>query len=64
MNALRTVQDPEILKDIVALNMVKEVRIEADDVFVHVELTTPACPLKDVIERDVNAALKRAGRRM
>jgi ATP-binding protein involved in chromosome partitioning len=61
MSALRTVQDPEIFKDIVALNMVKEVRIDADDVFVHVELTTPACPLKDVIERDVNAALRKIG---
>jgi ATP-binding protein involved in chromosome partitioning len=61
MNALRTVQDPEIFKDIVALNMLKEVRIDGDDVFVHVELTTPACPLKDVIERDVNAALKKIG---
>jgi len=61
MNALRTVQDPEIFKDIVALNMLKEVRIDGDDVFVHVELTTPACPLKDVIERDVNTALKKVG---
>lgn len=61
MNALRTVQDPEIFKDIVALNMVKEVRIDGTEVFVHVELTTPACPLREVIERDVEAALRKAG---
>jgi len=44
MSALRTVQDPELFKDIVSLNMVKDVRLDGDDVFVNVELTTPACP--------------------
>jgi ATP-binding protein involved in chromosome partitioning len=59
--ALRTVQDPELFKDIVALNMVKEIRLDGDNVFVNVELTTPACPLKDRIEKDVTEALKKAG---
>jgi ATP-binding protein involved in chromosome partitioning len=59
--ALRTVQDPELFKDIVTLNMVKDVRVEGGDVFVTVELTTPACPLKDVIERDVTHALTQIG---
>jgi ATP-binding protein involved in chromosome partitioning len=61
LGALRTVKDPELFKDIVTLNMVKEVRVEGSTVHVTVELTTPACPLKDVIERDVTAALKRVG---
>jgi len=61
MAALQTVQDPEVPKDIVSLNMVKDVRIDGDDVFVTVELTTPACPLKERIEREVTEALKRAG---
>ena len=61
MSALRTVQDPELFKDIVTLNMVKEVKVEGSAVDVTVELTTPACPLKDVIERDVTAALRKAG---
>ncbi|HYO10619.1 MAG TPA: Mrp/NBP35 family ATP-binding protein [Tepidisphaeraceae bacterium] len=61
MAALRTVQDPELFKDIVTLNMVKDVRIDGSGVEVTVELTTPACPLKDVIERDVTAALRQAG---
>jgi ATP-binding protein involved in chromosome partitioning len=61
MAALRTVQDPELFKDIVTLNMVKDVRIDGPTVEVTVELTTPACPLKDVIERDVTAALRNAG---
>lgn len=63
MAALRTVQDPEIHKDIVSLNMVKDVRIDGDDVIVHVELTTPACPLKETIENDVSRALKKVGAR-
>src|SRR5205807_7899556 len=61
MAALRTVQDPELFKDIVTLNMVKDVRIDGLRVDVQVELTTPACPLKDVIEKDVTAALRKAG---
>jgi ATP-binding protein involved in chromosome partitioning len=61
MAALRTVIDPELFKDIVTLNMVKDVRIDGPSVEVTVELTTPACPLKDVIERDVTAALRNAG---
>ena len=59
--ALRTVQDPELFKDIVTLNMVKDVRVDGQNVNVTVELTTPACPLKDVIERDVTNALQRIG---
>src|SRR3954470_21262214 len=59
--ALRTVQDPELFKDIVTLNMVKDVKVEGSTVEVTVELTTPACPMKDVIERDVTAVLKKAG---
>src|SRR5438552_19152696 len=61
MAALRTVIDPELFKDIVTLNMVKDVRVEGSAVDVTVELTTPACPLKEVIERDVTAALKKIG---
>jgi ATP-binding protein involved in chromosome partitioning len=61
INALRTVNDPELFKDIVTLNMVKDVRAEGAHAFVHVELTTPACPLKDMIKRDVENALKKIG---
>ncbi len=61
LDALRTVKDPELFKDIVTLNMVKDVQVSGDTVEVTVELTTPACPLKEVIEKDVTAALKRVG---
>src|SRR6476646_1316302 len=59
--ALRGVQDPELFKDIVTLNMVKDVRVDGDAVAVTIELTTPACPLKEKVEADVRAAILAAG---
>ena len=61
MTALRGVQDPELFKDIVSLNMVKRLDVAGGEVLVQVELTTPACPLKDEIERRVRDALLAAG---
>src|SRR5438132_4232551 len=61
LSALRTVKDPELFKDIVTLNMVKDVKVDGAHVHVHVELTTPACPLKETIKRDVEQAVKRIG---
>jgi ATP-binding protein involved in chromosome partitioning len=61
MAALRTVQDPELFKDIVSLNIVKDVRLDGDEVYVKVELANPTSPLKDTIKRDVETALRRAG---
>ncbi|RMF87383.1 MAG: DUF59 domain-containing protein, partial [Nitrospinota bacterium] len=48
--ALRQVQDPELGRDLVSLNMIRQIRIEGSCVHVTVELTTPACPLKAQIE--------------
>ncbi len=56
---LRTVDDPELHKDLVTLNMIKDIEIDGDRVCVSVELTTPACPLKDQIRRDVEEAVKK-----
>src|SRR5438874_1701652 len=55
--ALGHVIEPELGRDIVTLNMVKDVAISGDDVALKIELTTPACPLKDEIERNAHAAL-------
>jgi ATP-binding protein involved in chromosome partitioning len=60
-DALRTVQEPELGRDIVTLNMVKDVAIEGGHVSLKVELTTPACPLKDEIERNIDQVLKGLG---
>jgi ATP-binding protein involved in chromosome partitioning len=56
-DALRTVQEPELGRDIVTLNMVKGIVIDGPKVAFTIELTTPACPLKDEIEANARAAL-------
>jgi ATP-binding protein involved in chromosome partitioning len=61
LDALRKVMDPELRRDLVSLGMVKDVVVEGDAVRLKVELTTPACPLKDTIGRDVKAALEGVG---
>lgn len=57
LEALRSVTDPELHKDIVTLQMVKNVRLNGGVVSLLVTLTTPACPLRETIEKDVRAAL-------
>ncbi len=59
--ALGTVQDPELHKDIVTLGMVKDLAVAGGKVSLTVELTTPACPLKDQIKADVERALAPLG---
>jgi ATP-binding protein involved in chromosome partitioning len=63
LEALRRVKDPELGKDLVSLNMVKGVEVKGDAVRVQLELTTPACPLKDQIRKDVEAQVKQLGAR-
>ena len=59
--ALKTVQDPELHKDIVTLGMVKDLAVADGKVSLTVELTTPACPLKETIKADVERALAPLG---
>ena len=62
MAALRTVNDPELHKDLVSLGMIEKLLIDGSVVSVKVQLTTPACPLKGKIEGDVReAVMKVAG---
>jgi ATP-binding protein involved in chromosome partitioning len=49
LKALSNVQEPDLGKDLVTLNMVKDVVIDGNNVSFTVVLTTPACPLKDMI---------------
>jgi ATP-binding protein involved in chromosome partitioning len=57
LNALRGVKDPDLHRDLVDLGMIKDIKITADSVALTVNLTTPACPMKAQIERDVREAL-------
>jgi ATP-binding protein involved in chromosome partitioning len=61
LDALRQVQEPELGKDIVTLQMVKDIVIEGTTAAFTIELTTPACPLKDEIETNTRAALTAIG---
>lgn len=57
LDALRVVQDPDLHRDIVALGFVKHVRIDGGRVGFTVELTTPACPVKDLMRDQARAAV-------
>ena len=59
--ALRGVQEPELGGDLVSRNMVKDLAIDGARVAFTIELTTPACPLKDEIEADARRVLAPLG---
>jgi ATP-binding protein involved in chromosome partitioning len=61
LSALGTVHDPDLRKDLVTLGMIRDVAIDGAKVALTVVLTTPACPLKDKIRGDVEAALRQVG---
>ncbi|GIW06865.1 MAG: iron-sulfur cluster carrier protein [Dehalococcoidia bacterium] len=57
LRALSNVQEPELHKDLVTLNMVRNIQIEGGEVRFTVVLTTPACPLRGQIENEARAAV-------
>jgi len=61
LDALRTVNDPDLRRDLVTLGMIRDLKVEGGAVSLTVVLTTPACPLKDKIRADVVDALARIG---
>ncbi len=62
MNALREVKDPEIGRDVVSLNMIKDLKIEdGNRVSLTLVLTTPACPIKGQFQESVREALLKLG---
>src|SRR6476469_5443127 len=58
LEALGNVQEPDLGKDLVTLNMVKDIVIDGNKVSFTVVLTTPACPLKDMIMNACINAIK------
>jgi len=57
LKALSTVIEPDLGRDLVTLNMVKDVAIDGNKVSFTVVLTTPACPLKDLIKNNCHDAI-------
>jgi ATP-binding protein involved in chromosome partitioning len=58
LEALQGVKDPDLGRDLVDLGMIKDIKIGDNEIALTVNLTTPACPLKGQIERDVRTALQ------
>lgn len=55
--ALSTVQEPELHKDLITLNMIRDLTINDGDVSFTIMLTTPACPLRSQMENDSRKAV-------
>ncbi|MBI2345890.1 MAG: Mrp/NBP35 family ATP-binding protein [Deltaproteobacteria bacterium] len=58
LDALRTIIDPDLGKDIVTLGFVKDLKIDGGKVAFTIELTTPACPVKAEFQRMAEAAVR------
>jgi ATP-binding protein involved in chromosome partitioning len=58
LKALSNVQEPDLGKDLVTLNMIKDVTIEGNHVSFTIVLTTPACPMKDLMKNASENAIK------
>jgi ATP-binding protein involved in chromosome partitioning len=57
LDALRSVKDPDLHRDIVALGFVKDLEFDGGRVAFTIELTTPACPVKDAMREQARAAV-------
>uniref|UniRef100_A0A832MJQ7 Iron-sulfur cluster carrier protein n=1 Tax=Eiseniibacteriota bacterium TaxID=2212470 RepID=A0A832MJQ7_UNCEI len=62
LDALRTVQDPDLHRDLVTLGMIEDLAVEDGRVRFTLVLTTAACPLKEQIEAEARAAVARVAR--
>jgi len=57
-NALRHVEDPDLKKDLVTLNMIEDLKIDGNKLSFSVVLTTPACPMKAMLENACKNAIR------
>ena len=58
LEALKTVQDPDLHKDIVTLGFIKDLRICEGNVAFEIHLTPPACPVKDLLQKEAQDKVK------
>ena len=61
LNALRAVNDPDLRRDIVSLGFVKDLAVADGRASFTIELTTPACPVKDQMRDQAIAAVRALG---
>jgi ATP-binding protein involved in chromosome partitioning len=59
LKALSEVQDPDLKKDLVTLGMIQKINIDGKKVAFDVVLTTPACPMKELIKKDCEKAIEK-----
>jgi ATP-binding protein involved in chromosome partitioning len=57
LNALKSVEDPDLRRDIVSLGFVKNLSVSGDSVRFDINLTTPACPVRDQLQEDARRAV-------
>jgi len=57
LEALKVVRDPDLNRDIVGLGFIKDLKVEGSRVAFTIELTTPACPVKDQMRDQARAAV-------
>jgi ATP-binding protein involved in chromosome partitioning len=57
LQVLESVKDPDLGSSIVAMGMIKDVKIDGAKLSFTCELTTPACPVKELIEKDIRAKI-------
>lgn len=57
--ALSTVIEPELKKDLITLNFIRNIEISGQDIAFTIMLTTPACPMKDVLRDQSTAAIRK-----
>jgi ATP-binding protein involved in chromosome partitioning len=58
LKALSNVQEPDLGKDLVTLNMIQDLKVDGDAVSFTIVLTTPACPMKDLMKNASENAIK------
>jgi ATP-binding protein involved in chromosome partitioning len=58
LNALKAVQDPDLKRDLVSLGFIKDLCVNGGTVAFTIELTTPACPVRDLMREEASNAVK------
>ncbi|MDF1563440.1 MAG: iron-sulfur cluster carrier protein ApbC [Deltaproteobacteria bacterium] len=57
LEALKSVEDPDLHRDIVSLGFVQDLKVEGDKVAFTLQLTTPACPIRDQLKASAEGAV-------